>query len=109
MLCKKAPGVKVVSAVRIERYISIFVLNFLPQRLNINRYIGRRFDAHGFLHSVQLNWKKCSSYRKGRPMTSPNRPGFFQGTGMPDPGWWEALWPDPANVLTETGVKSDMD
>jgi protein-L-isoaspartate O-methyltransferase len=27
-------------------------------------------------------------------------PGFFTGTGMPDPGWWEALWPDPAGVLT---------
>jgi hypothetical protein len=26
-------------------------------------------------------------------------PGFFEGTGMPDPGWWEALWPDPAKVL----------
>ena len=24
------------------------------------------------------------------------RSAFFEGTGMPDPGWWEALWPDPA-------------
>jgi ubiquinone/menaquinone biosynthesis C-methylase UbiE len=22
-----------------------------------------------------------------------DRPGFFEGTGMPDPGWWEAQWP----------------
>src|SRR5690348_2446911 len=36
-------------------------------------------------------------------------PGFFQGTGMPDPGWWEALWPDPARVLADTGVKPGMD
>jgi ubiquinone/menaquinone biosynthesis C-methylase UbiE len=31
-------------------------------------------------------------------------PGFFQGTEMPDAGWWEALWPDPARVLTESGL-----
>ena len=37
------------------------------------------------------------------------KPGFFEGTGMPDPGWWEALWPDPAGVLTSVGLKSDMD
>lgn len=36
-------------------------------------------------------------------------PGFFQGTGMPDPGWWEALWPDPAAVLSTCGVTGGMD
>src|SRR6476661_5622057 len=36
-------------------------------------------------------------------------PGFFEGTGMPDPGWWEALWPDPAKVLRDVGVKPGMD
>lgn len=36
-------------------------------------------------------------------------PGFFEGTGMPDPGWWEALWPDPAKVLTDVGVAPGMD
>jgi ubiquinone/menaquinone biosynthesis C-methylase UbiE len=41
-------------------------------------------------------------------MTS-HLPGFFEGTGMPDPGWWEALWPDPAKVLRDVGVMSDMD
>lgn len=35
-------------------------------------------------------------------------PGFFDGTGMPDPGWWEALWPDPAKVLTDVGVAPGM-
>jgi SAM-dependent methyltransferase len=30
--------------------------------------------------------------------------GFFQGTEMPDAGWWEALWPDPAGVLRECGL-----
>jgi ubiquinone/menaquinone biosynthesis C-methylase UbiE len=35
-------------------------------------------------------------------------PGFFQGTGMPDPGWWEALWPEPAAVLTRLGVRRGM-
>ncbi|MER8443427.1 class I SAM-dependent methyltransferase [Mesorhizobium sp. M1066] len=36
-------------------------------------------------------------------------PGFFQGTEMPDSGWWEALWPNPAAVLSATGIKSDME
>jgi len=27
---------------------------------------------------------------------------------MPDPGWWEALWPDPAKVLREVGVTPGM-
>ena len=36
-------------------------------------------------------------------------PGFFEGTGMPDPGWWEALWPDPAKVLLDVGVAAGMD
>ena len=35
-------------------------------------------------------------------------PGFFEGTGMPDPGWWEALWSDPVRVLTDVGLKSGM-
>jgi ubiquinone/menaquinone biosynthesis C-methylase UbiE len=35
-------------------------------------------------------------------------PGFFQGTGMPDPGWWEALWPDPAKVIADVGVRPGM-
>jgi SAM-dependent methyltransferase len=36
-------------------------------------------------------------------------PGFFEGTGMPEPGWWEALWPDPASVLRDVGVTFGMD
>jgi ubiquinone/menaquinone biosynthesis C-methylase UbiE len=28
---------------------------------------------------------------------------------MPDPGWWEALWPDPARVLSDVGVATGMD
>ena len=36
-------------------------------------------------------------------------PGFFEGTGMPDPGWWEALWPDPAKVLKDSGVAPAME
>jgi ubiquinone/menaquinone biosynthesis C-methylase UbiE len=36
-------------------------------------------------------------------------PGFFEGTGMPDPGWWEALWPDPTKVLRDVGVTPGMD
>jgi 16S rRNA C967 or C1407 C5-methylase (RsmB/RsmF family) len=35
--------------------------------------------------------------------------GFFQGTEMPTAGWWEALWPDPAVVLTAVGLRPGMD
>lgn len=36
-------------------------------------------------------------------------PGFFQGTEIPNTGWWEALWPNPAAVLASIGHKSDME
>lgn len=36
-------------------------------------------------------------------------PGFFQGTEMPSSAWWEALWPDPADVLAATGLKPGME
>jgi SAM-dependent methyltransferase len=32
--------------------------------------------------------------------------GFFQGTEMPDAGWWEALWPDPAGILRACGLSA---
>lgn len=36
-------------------------------------------------------------------------PGFFEGTEMPTAGWWEALWPDPAMVLTAVGIRPRME
>jgi ubiquinone/menaquinone biosynthesis C-methylase UbiE len=30
---------------------------------------------------------------------------FFPATAMPDADWWQALWPDPAKVLVEMGVR----
>jgi ubiquinone/menaquinone biosynthesis C-methylase UbiE len=30
--------------------------------------------------------------------------GFFQGTEMPDPEWWQALWSDPTGVLSDAGL-----
>jgi SAM-dependent methyltransferase len=35
-------------------------------------------------------------------------PGFFKGTEMPTAGWWEALWPDPAMVLNQVGIRAGM-
>jgi ubiquinone/menaquinone biosynthesis C-methylase UbiE len=35
-------------------------------------------------------------------------PGFFLGTGMPDAGWWEALWPNPTKVLMDVGLAAGM-
>ena len=34
--------------------------------------------------------------------------GFFPATTMPDGDWWQALWPDPAEVLLEMGVEPGM-
>jgi hypothetical protein len=34
--------------------------------------------------------------------------GFFPATVMPDPAWWEALWPQPAKVLADLGIESEM-
>jgi SAM-dependent methyltransferase len=35
--------------------------------------------------------------------------GFFQGAEMPTAGWWEALWPDPSDVLAKVGLQAGMD
>ena len=37
-----------------------------------------------------------------------NTSGFFQGTEMPDAGWWEALWPKPEKVLAEVGLTAGI-
>ena len=34
--------------------------------------------------------------------------GFFPATTMPDADWWRTLWPDPARVLVEMGVRPGM-
>jgi SAM-dependent methyltransferase len=36
-------------------------------------------------------------------------PGFFQDTEMPNAGWWEALWPEPAGVLAAVGLEGGME
>lgn len=36
-------------------------------------------------------------------------PGFFQGTEMPDATWWQALFPNPAHILSEVGLAPGMD
>src|SRR5499426_2872676 len=40
---------------------------------------------------------------------SSDLPGFFQGTEMPDATWWQALFPNPAQLLTLVGVTPGMD
>lgn len=35
----------------------------------------------------------------------PSRDQFFPATGMPDPDWWQALWPSPRDVLRKLGIK----
>jgi SAM-dependent methyltransferase len=36
-------------------------------------------------------------------------PGFFPATAMPNSDWWPALWPDPKQVLTALGIRSEME
>ena len=35
--------------------------------------------------------------------------GYFPGTAMPDPYWWEALWPRPLQTLAALGVRAEME
>jgi SAM-dependent methyltransferase len=36
-------------------------------------------------------------------------PGFFPATAMPDPDWWQALWPEPQQVLAAIGIRAHME
>jgi ubiquinone/menaquinone biosynthesis C-methylase UbiE len=36
-------------------------------------------------------------------------PGFYPATAMPDPDWWQVLWPEPRLVLAALGVRPDME
>ncbi len=35
--------------------------------------------------------------------------GFFPATAMPDPNWWQELWPRPEDVLAKFGIESEAD
>lgn len=35
----------------------------------------------------------------------PSRDQFFPATGMPDPDWWQALWPNPRDALRKLGIQ----
>lgn len=35
--------------------------------------------------------------------------GFFPATAMPDADWWQALWPQPDEVLAKLGIERGMD
>jgi len=35
--------------------------------------------------------------------------GFFPATRMPDPDWWQALWPQPQRVLAALGIRPDIE
>lgn len=37
-----------------------------------------------------------------------SRPGFFPATAMPDADWWEALWPEPQEVLAALGIQPGL-
>ena len=36
-------------------------------------------------------------------------PGFFPATAMPDEDWWQALWPEPKQIIAALGIRPDMD
>lgn len=35
--------------------------------------------------------------------------GLFPATAMPDPDWWQALWPYPGEVLAKLGIQPGTD
>lgn len=35
-------------------------------------------------------------------------PSLFPATRMPDPDWWQALWPEPADVIARIGIAYRM-
>ena len=37
-----------------------------------------------------------------------DRTKMFPATAMPDPDWWQALWPDPLRVLRDLGFREGM-
>ena len=49
-----------------------------------------------------------SSKKSGLARTI-DRDALFPATGMPDRDWWQALWPDPANVLQALGLQARME
>ena len=42
-------------------------------------------------------------------ITDTTVPGFFPATAMPDANWWQALWPDPQQILTSLGIRREME
>ena len=41
-------------------------------------------------------------------MAAKGQVAFFPATVMPDPDWWQALWPDPEGVIRTLGVRPGM-
>jgi SAM-dependent methyltransferase len=41
-------------------------------------------------------------------MNGPANEANFPATAMPDPDWWEVLWPEPEKVLEKLGVKPGL-
>ncbi len=35
--------------------------------------------------------------------------GFFPATAMPDPDWWQVLWPRPDEVLAKSGIQRNAE
>lgn len=38
-----------------------------------------------------------------------SRPAPFPATAMPDPDWWQALWPEPQKILAALGIRPGTD
>ena len=41
-------------------------------------------------------------------MDTKEQAAFFPATVMPDPDWWQALWPDPEGIIRDLGVRPGM-
>ena len=75
-----------------------------PSRMSICARAVCSAVANAFSPPVEI--ANYPSYRNGYQDVV--LPGFFKGTEMPTAGWWEALWPDPAMVLNQVGIRAGM-
>jgi SAM-dependent methyltransferase len=68
-----------------------------------------RWDRHGRLIYVIDSYPNDGSCGFMQATTNDTtRVGFFPATAMPDADWWQALWPQPQQVLGALGIRPDM-
>ena len=74
-----------------------------------HRRASRPWDHHGGLIYVIDSYPNDGSCGFMQATTNDTtRAGFFPATAMPDPDWWQVLWPQPQQLLAALGIRPDM-